>query len=927
MKKIAFYILLSLVLLTNLNAQTQEEILINGLFQNLTFQEFATQLENHYPVHFFYKEEWVIALAINIEAKDLSISELMSRILLNTFLDFSIQPSGMIYLLPDKKFIHQLPDYFLDKSAQDPTLSKGDDLTGMEEKYLHGRQSDMIENIIIGSYDKMKKGKLAIINGKITDKESGEILIGATIFIPELRRGAVTDITGTLSMSIRPGIYLAIFKYMGMSDIKGNLDVRSDGFFQIAMKRQTQTIEEVLVQSSAIQKRGSKPGLENVSVKIMKEIPMLMGEKDVMKVVQMLPGIVSVGEGSAGVNVRGGNADQNLFYVNEIPVYNSSHLFGFFSSINADIIDNFTVYKAQIPAEFGGRLASIFNVETRKGHMNKFFTQGGVSPVSANAEIEVPIVKEKASLMLSGRSSYSDWILNRLNDPDLRNSQASFYDFAGALNFYLNLKNQLSIFAYNSSDNFNLNGYTKYGYGNLGVSTNYIHHFSSGIRASVSVVGSKYKFNTIEKSSASEAYQHNYELNHYEFRSSLSWLRNDHHSLKVGANAILYNLNRGKVEPYGESSLKSAVELGCEKGLETAVFIEDNISLGSLINFYAGLRYIWFSELGPKTVRSYYPETSFDYNNVSGVVNYSRGKSIANYSHPELRLGTDIKLRQFNSIKLSITQMTQYLFMLSNSISIAPNDQWKLVDSHITPPKSTQYSAGYYHDFHKIGLSATTEFYFKRASNVVEYRDGSDFVASPYVETTILQGKQNAFGAEFMLSKNSGRVTGWLSYAYSRSLVTVNGVHEWNDINQGKEYPSNFDKPHVVNTFLNLEISRRVSLSANMAYTSGRPVTLPQGVYYIDEQPFIDYSDRNKYRIPNYFRIDASVKIEGNLKFKKAMHSYWTVGLYNLTGRSNANSVFFLSEEGKLHSYKYSVIGVPIFTISWNWKLGNYENN
>lgn len=926
MKKILLYIVISLVLLAKLQAQSPQEILINGSFKKITFTDFVEELERKYPIHFFFQEQWVKSVTVDVEVRDLPLSKLLDQVFLPTLLDFSVNQQGLVFILPDKKFVHQLPDYFLDNLSSDSTR-RSTESSGMEEKYLRGRQADMMETIVVGSYDKAKKGKLVIITGTITDKESGEALIGATIHIPELKRGAATDVSGSFSLAVKPGVYSAVFQYMGMEDLKGNLDIRSDGFFRIAMKSQMRTIDEVLVQSSATQKRGAKAGMENVSVKTMKKIPMLMGEKDVMKVAQMLPGIVSVGEGSAGVNVRGGNADQNLFYINEIPVYNSSHLFGFFSSINADIIDNFSIYKGQIPAEYGGRLSSVFDVETRKGHMNKFFTQGGISPVSANAEVEVPLVKEKVSLMLSGRSSYSDWILKRLNDPDLRNSQASFYDFAGALNVAFNQKNQMSIFAYNSSDDFNLNGFTKYGYGNLGASVNYLHHFAAGLKSSVSLVGSNYKFNTIEKSSASEAYKHSYELKHYEFKGNLSWLVNDHHNLKVGATGILYDLNRGNVEPYGNESLKIPVGLGSEKGLETAVFIDDNISLGPLVNLYTGFRYSMFTELGPKTVRSYYPGASFDDPNVSGSTTYAGGKSISHYSHPEFRIGADIKIRQFSSFKLSVTQMTQYLFMLSNSISIAPNDQWKLVDSHISPPKSTQYSVGYYHDFLKLGLSTSTELYYKNASNVVEYRDGADFLASPYVETTVLQGKQNAYGAEFMLSKNRGRVTGWLSYTYSRSLVTVDGEHDWGDINQGKEYPSNFDKPHVVNTFFNLEISRRFSLSANMAYNTGRPVTLPQGVYYIDEQPFVDYSGRNEYRIPDYFRLDASVKIEGNLKQKKAMHSYWTVGVYNVTGRSNANSVFFLSEEGKLHGYKYSVIGVPIFTISWNWKLGNYENN
>ena len=334
-----------------------------------------------------------------------------------------------------------------------------------------------------------------------------------------------------------------------------------------------------------------------------------------------------------------------------------------------------------------------------------------------------------------------------------------------------------------------------------------------------------------------------------------------------------------------------------------------------------------FTELGPKTVREYFPGTSFSDNNVSSTKVYQNGDRISNYHNPEFRAGMDFKISENNSVKLSFTQMTQYVFMLSNSISIAPNDQWKLVDTHIKPPSSAQYSAGYYQDFRKHGLNASFEVYYKQAHHVVEYKDGADFLASPYVETAILQGNQNAYGAEFMLSKTTGRVTGWLSYTHSRSFITVNGENDWADINQGKKYPSNYDKPHVLNTFLNLEISRRFALSTNLAYSTGRPVTLPQSVYYIDEQPFVDYSGRNEYRIPDYLRLDVALRIEGNLKVKKPMHSYWTIGVYNLTGRSNANSIFFLSEKGRLNGYKYSVIGVPIFTISWNWKLGNYENN
>ncbi len=927
MKFLATYILLFLIILSDLAGQEKDELKITGSFRNLSFQEFVTRLEKQYPVHFYFEEKWVSSIQVNMDADSLSVPELIERILLPTMLDYVYQTPGSIYILPDKKFVRQLPEYYLTSVGPDSMQNSQRKVTGMEEKYLLGRQPDEIKTIVIGSWDKAKKGKMAVITGKLTDEETGELLIGARLYIPSLQKGAATDASGFLTMALNPGIYAVVFQYLGMTEVKGNMDVRSDGFFSLTLKKQLHVMNEVLIYGQKSQKRGAKPGMENVSVKTMKELPSLMGEKDVMKVAQMLPGIVSVGEGSAGVNVRGGNADQNLFYLNEIPVYNSSHLFGFFSSINSSIIDNFTIYKGQVPVEYGGRLSSIFKVDARKGHKNKFFSQGGVSTVSANAEIEVPLVKDKVSLVLSGRSTYSDWILKRLKNPDLRNSQASFYDFAGELDFDLNDKNQVNVLAYNSSDAFNLNNYTEYSYGNLGASVNYSHHFSPGLKSSVSVIGSNYRFETIEKSSATEAYSHGYELNHYEFRGSLSWLATEHHNLKIGTDLILYDLNRGVVKPYGNQSLKNPVDLGTEQGLETSFFVDDNISLGSRLNFYAGLRFSMFTELGPKTVREYYPGTPFEDNNVSSTKVYQSGDQISSYHHPELRAGLDFKSGENNSIKLSVTQMTQYMFMLSNSIAIAPNDQWKLVDSHIKPPSSIQYSAGFYQESPKKGLNATFELYYKQAKDIVEYRDGADFLASPYVETAVLQGNQDAYGAETMLSRTKGRITGWISYTYSRSLITVNGEKDWADINQGKQYPSNYDRPHVLNTFLNLEISRRFALATNLAYSTGRPVTLPRSVYYVDGQPFIDYSSRNEYRIPDYLRLDVSLRIEGNLKMKKFMHSYWTVGVYNLTGRSNANSIFYLSEGGRLNGYKYSAINVPILTISWNWKLGNYDNN
>lgn len=925
MRAIDTYILILFLFPVSLSGQQKKDVLISGTYKDLNFSDFSSLLEKEYNVQFFFKEEWVDSLKINLVAQSLLLSQLMDQVLVATLLDYIIASPGTVFILPDKKFAHELPYFHFpeeERATSTPSQTKG-----MEEKYLQGRKPDMIETIVVGSMDKAKQGGSAVITGKVTEEESGEPLIGATIYLPNMHKGAATDNYGRLTLSLKPGIYLAVFQCMGMAEIKGNLDVRSDGYFSIGMKEQAQAIEEVIVKGEETVKRGARLGLENVSSKTIKELPALMGEKDVMKIAQMLPGIVSTGEGSGGINVRGGNADQNLFYINEVPVYNSSHLFGFFSSINSDIIDNFSVFKGHVPAEYGGRLASVFNVETRKGNKNKFFTQGGISPIAANAEIELPLLKEKISMMLSARSSYSDWILGRLKDPDLRSSKASFNDFAGALDFNLNLQNQLGFFFYRSQDSFHLSGFTQYGYSNLGASVNYLHHFSPRLKSVISLICANYKFETTEKRLASEAYQHAYKLDHYEFRGNLNWISGEQHSLKGGLNGILYNLDRGSVEAYDSESLRNPVVLGKEQGIESAVFLEDNIVIGERIDLSAGLRYSVFTELGTKTVRNYFPGTPKDDQYVSGIKTYQDKEKIVNYQRPEFRFAFEYRIGIFNAIKLSATQMTQYLFMLSNTISIAPNDQWKLVDSHIKPPRSTQYSAGFYRKIPTTGLTASGEFYYKKTNNIIDYKDGADFLASPYVETAILQGDQEAYGAEFMLSRETGRLNGWSSYTYSRSMITINGSSDWADINQGKTYPSNYDKPHVFNLVLNYKFNRRFSLSSNLVYYSGRPTTIPESIYYIDEQPFVEYSDRNQYRIPDYFRTDMSLKIEGNLKLQKPMHSYWLISIYNMTGRSNANSIFFVSEDGYIRGYKYSVISVPIFTISWNWKLGNYANN
>ena len=646
-----------------------------------------------------------------------------------------------------------------------------------------------------------------------------------------------------------------------------------------------------------------------------------------IKISRLLPGITSAGEASVGVNVRGGNADQNIFYINRMPVYNTSHMFGFLSAFNSDIVQDFSVYKGNVPVNYGGRLSSVFNIVTRKGNNRKFTAHAGISPVSAHATVEGPIKKEVASFLVSGRSSYSDWMLERMEDPLLRESQAGFYDVTGVLSFHPDEKNDLNLFYYRSSDRFTYGDISTFDYASQGGSLVWKHAFSPAVSSTVTATHSDYTFANTDSYQQSQAYNHSYNLKHSEMIAEVTWIPALNHHIEAGTNLIRYYLDRGTVEPYGSGSLRIPVELGLDKGLEGSVFLSDNITLFPWLSVYAGLRYSYFTALGPRSVMLYKPGLPKSVTTVADSIQFQSGESIATYSGPEIRTAINLKAGENTSIKLSFSQMRQYLFMLSNTVTISPTDQWKLSDHHIRPPSGVQYSTGFYHIWPRWGISGSVEFYYKEIKDIVEFRDGAEFTGSPHTETSILQGDQRAYGVELMLQKSAGRQDGWISYTYSRSEVQVDGPTEFESINRGDPYPSNFDRPHVLNMIWSYHINRRFTLSSNMIYMSGRPVTFPSSLYYIGELVYIDYYAKNEVRVPDYFRIDASLSVEGNLKAKKRFHSSWSLNVYNMLGRNNPQSIFFEPKENYLKGFSFSVIGVPIVTVAWNIKMGNYESN
>ncbi|MBN2350179.1 MAG: TonB-dependent receptor [Bacteroidales bacterium] len=911
------------------STQAQEnDILISGNFINEPFLNFVQTIENSYDAHFYFNKDWVEDITVKASGNKLSLFSLLKESLDPKDIHFFIDKNHNVFITNTNTVITRLPDYKIYRNIfeENTDEDEGNGLTTTEKAYIKGRKTRQATTINIGN-PQVSGGKKAIINGKIREKESKEPLLGATVYIEEMQTGVASDIDGQFNMVITPGRYTAVFRCLGMKEEQYFLQVYTNGTIEVEMEKELIAINEVTIKADRYHNvRGTQMGYERLTIKSIKEIPVVMGERDLLKVAQMLPGVQNVGEGSSGFNIRGSSADQNMFYINKVPVYNTSHLFGFFTSFSPDIVNDFTLFKSNIPAKYGGRLASVFDITTRQGNKTQYTMRGGISPVTGHIAAEGPLIKDKSSFSVSARSTYSDWILSKLKDADLRNSNAAFYDLAANVKIEPGPYSLVKVFGYYSHDQFTLSSTHTYEYSNSGGSIIWRQRFNPSFFGEFVSTFGNYNFNTVNNVNVSEAYSHSYNINHYEFRSDFTLLIFKNQNISFGANSIYYNLNRGYIKPYGLESLRMPIDLGVENGIEGAFYLSDEIILHPKLTVNGGLRYSFYNYLGPAAVTGYIPNSPLNENNILDTLYFSKGDLVKTYSGPEFRVALNYLLGKNNSIKFSYNRIRQYIFMLSNTVALSPTDQWKLSDYHIRPPYADQVSAGYYHDFPNKGISSSVEVYNKWIYNVLEYKDGASFISTESIETQTLQGDQNAYGVEVMIKKNTGKLTGWLAYSYSKSVITVNGPLIEEKINFGNSYPANYDRPHGLNLVTNIRSNRRLSMSANLVYNTGRPISYPVSVYYINDVEYVNYSSRNKYRIPDYFRIDLSINLEGNLKSEKLAHSYWMLNIYNLTGRKNAYSVFYQTENGKIKGYKMSIFGQPLITLSWNFKLGNYAS-
>ncbi|HEY0272273.1 MAG TPA: TonB-dependent receptor, partial [Chitinophaga sp.] len=679
--------------------------------------------------------------------------------------------------------------------------------------------------------------------------------------------------------------------------------LHGDGKLQVIMHDYVQSLRGVTIageKSSNV--RSTAMGVQKIDIQTIKLVPSPMGEADILRVLQMLPGVTSAGEGSTGLNVRGGNVDQTLVLLDGATVYNPAHFFGFFSAFNPDVIKDAALYKSSIPVRYGSRLASVLDVITREGNQHKFSGSGGIGPLNGHVTLEGPI-GGKTTFIAGARASYSDWILHLLKDPQYQRSSAGFYDGNLKITSSWNDHNTLYLSGYISNDRFKLDGDTLYRYGNQNGILRWKHVFNSRLYGNFSVGTDHYKFNMRSQANTTNAFNYDFRIAQEHANVDMVYTPNNKHRVETGVGAIYYALQPGNYEPLGKG-LAAPNVVPREQALESAVYVSDEYTITPDLSLSAGLRGAMFNNRGPGIVNEYLPGVSREISSVKDSITYGSGKNIKTYMGLEPRMALRYTLNANSSVKAAYNRTQQFIHMLSNTTVMSPTDTWKLSDTYIRPEIGDQVSIGYYRNFKHNTIETSAELYYKWIRHALSYKSGANLLLNHHIETDVANADGKAYGVELLLKKTAGKMTGWVSYTYSRTLLRMRDPLVTDPTNHGNYYPADYDKPHMANLVANYRVSHRFNLSLTTVYSTGRPITLPIARYYIDGSARVLYADRNTSRIPDYFRTDFSMNIEGNHKVHKLAHSSWSIGVYNMLARRNAYSVYFVSENGNIQGYK-----------------------
>ena len=781
------------------------------------------------------------------------------------------------------------------------------DKLGLEYQF-HGKQ------IILKSKSAYKYGESRnyTISGYIKDKATGESLLGATVQLKGTTIGATTNLYGYYSLTFPKGDVTLVYSYMGYQKEERSIDLNDNITLTIELAEETSQLKEVVI-------TGQKPD-DNVAVNQMsynkieartiEQIPALFGEIDPLKVIRLLPGVSMTSETSSSFSVRGGGHDQNLILLDEAVVYNPSHLIGIFSTFNNDAIKSMEFYKGNMPTRYGGRLSSLLDVRMKEGNNKKLSGQGGISPIASRITLEVPLIKEKSSMVLSGRRTYMD-VFTKLNE-ETKDAILHFYDFNAKINYNLNERNQLFISSYWGRDAFGIDTddfNTKFAWGNFTGTMRWNRLYNQKLFSNLSLIYSNYNYN-LGLGANDMKIDWGARMNDYTLKIDYDYFLSPQHTLYFGASSSLHVFNPGEMKlKYGSSS--NTIKSLFSRALEHGIYISmDNQFADGRLLISPGLRLSALQNLGSYTL--------YDFDEQGEVIhttNYESGDIFNTFAHLEPRLAMTYRITDAMSIKTGYARSIQYLHLASNSVAGTPLDVWVPATPNVKPQKSDQYTFGIFQNFLNNKLETSVEVYYKEMIGQIDFKDHANLMLNKYMEAEFRAGLGKSYGIEMLIRKPEGKLNGWISYTYSNSTRRIKGV------NDGSEYLSPHDRPHNLSVVGNYKLSNRLSISANWVYFSGAPVTAPEGKYYYNNSWIPAYSERNGDRLPDYMRIDLAVNLSGKKKPGKWFYSDWSLSVYNLTNRKNAAFVQFREKENDAsatEAVKWTLLPI-IPTIAWNF--------
>ncbi len=749
------------------------------------------------------------------------------------------------------------------------------------------------------------------ISGTIYDATSGETLIGANVLIEELSTGAVSNAYGFYSITIPEGEYTLKISYVGFSDLANKLTLSENVKMDIELEEEGTKLTDVVITAEKRNKNieSIEMSKEKISIAKIKSIPAVFGEVDIIKAIQLLPGVSATGEGQSGFNVRGGSVDQNLILLDEATVYNAAHFLGFFSVFNPDVVKNVEIYKGGIPAEYGGRLSSVLDVRMNEGNKKRFAVTGGIGTISSRLTVEGPIKKNESSFIVAGRRTYADQFLRFAKDTSIRSNKVFFYDLNAKVNYKIGEKDRIFLSGYFGDDVFEAGG-ARIQWGNATGTARWNHIYNERLFSNFTFIYSDYNY-SLGSTEESLGFRWDSNIKDISGKVDFNYFVNANNSLKFGAQLTDHEFEPGIIKSVGES-IFGGLDLDNKAALEGALYLSNEQKVTPKLTALYGLRYSIFANTGGSNVYSYdenyqVQDTSF----------YNKGEIYNFYGNFEPRIGLRFKLRENSSIKASYNRMAQYVHLASNGISSSPLDIWFPSSTNVKPQIADQVAIGYFHNFQDDAYETSVEVYYKDIQNAIDFKDHAALLLNQHIEGELRFGDARAYGAEFLIKKNSGKLTGWVGYTYSKSERKIQ------EINQGQWYNATWDKTHDASVVLAYELNDRISFSANWVYATGRAVTFPTGKYEYNGWTVPVYSNRNAERMPAYHRGDFGFTLKNKKKTDRKFFWDMNVSVYNVYNRKNAYSINFRDDpENPNQQIAEKTYIFPILpSVTWNFKF------